>query len=91
MFALSSFKVAPRLAACRFASTGVVKFFNTEKGYGFITKSNGEGDVFVHYTGIKMEGFKELMVGQNVVFEEKIDPRTNKVQAYDVTLEGSAE
>ena len=48
--------------------TGKVKWFNSKKGYGFITKENGE-DVFVHYSDICMEGFKELENGANVTYE----------------------
>lgn len=48
--------------------TGKVKWFNTKKGYGFITNENGE-DIFVHYSGINMEGFKELENGTNVTYE----------------------
>ncbi len=47
---------------------GTVKWFNTQKGYGFITKEDGE-DVFVHYSAIKSEGFKNLEEGQKVEFE----------------------
>ena len=48
--------------------TGKVKWFNSKKGYGFITNENGE-DVFVHYSGINMEGFKELENGANVTYK----------------------
>ena len=48
--------------------TGKVKWFNTKKGYGFIINENGE-DVFVHYSGINMEGFKTLENGVNVAYE----------------------
>jgi CspA family cold shock protein len=48
--------------------TGKVKWFNKEKGYGFITNENGE-DVFVHYSGINMEGYKTLADGVNVTYE----------------------
>lgn len=48
--------------------TGKVKWFNIKKGYGFITNENGE-DIFVHYSGINMEGFKELENGANVTYE----------------------
>ena len=48
--------------------TGKVKWFNKEKGYGFIINENGE-DVFVHYSGINMEGYKTLADGANVTYE----------------------
>jgi CspA family cold shock protein len=47
---------------------GTVKWFNTEKGYGFIQTEEG-GDVFVHYSAIQAEGFKNLEEGQKVEFE----------------------
>ena len=47
---------------------GVVKWFNAEKGYGFIECNNGE-DVFVHFTGIIGEGFRTLEEGQSVSFQ----------------------
>lgn len=46
---------------------GTVKWFNTEKGYGFILSPEGE-DVFVHYRAILLEGFKNLREGQNVTY-----------------------
>ena len=47
---------------------GTVKWFNAEKGYGFISRENGE-DVIVHFSAIVMDGFKTLEEGQEVVFE----------------------
>jgi len=47
---------------------GVVKWFNVEKGYGFIQQDQGS-DIFVHYTGIKGEGFRKLEEGQAIEFE----------------------
>ncbi|HZK58182.1 MAG TPA: cold-shock protein [Clostridia bacterium] len=47
---------------------GIVKWFNSEKGYGFISRENGD-DVFVHYSAISMDGFKTLEEGQEVQFE----------------------
>lgn len=49
-------------------STGTVKWFNNQKGYGFISDEAGN-DVFVHYSGIASEGFKSLEEGQAVEFE----------------------
>ncbi|MCL4124579.1 UNVERIFIED_CONTAM: hypothetical protein GTU68_056051 [Idotea baltica] len=50
------------------AVTGTVKFFNTEKGYGFISREGGD-DVFVHFSNIEGDGFKNLEEGQTVEFE----------------------
>ncbi|MEF9967468.1 MAG: cold-shock protein [Longicatena sp.] len=49
-------------------STGKVKWFNAEKGYGFITSDDGK-DIFVHYTSIQGDGFKTLEEGQAVNFD----------------------
>ena len=49
-------------------STGTVKFFNAEKGYGFIAREQGD-DVFVHFSNIEGEGYKSLSEGQRVEFD----------------------
>ena len=50
-------------------ANGTVKWFNAEKGYGFITVDGGGQDVFVHYSAIDMNGYKVLEEGQQVTFE----------------------
>ena len=47
---------------------GTVKWFNNQKGYGFICDEEGK-DIFVHYSGLNMEGFKTLSEGENVEFD----------------------
>ena len=48
---------------------GTVKWFNAEKGYGFITPDGGGADVFAHYSNIAAQGFRELLEGQKVNFD----------------------
>ncbi len=62
---------------------GKVKWFNDRKGYGFIEKDDGQGDVFVHHTAINTEGFRTLAEGQEVEFEVIQDQRGEK--AINVT------
>ena len=50
-------------------SKGTVKWFNNQKGYGFIVDEEGKDDIFVHHTGINMEGFKTLAEGATVEYE----------------------
>lgn len=68
-------------------STGTVKWFDAQKGYGFITNDEDHKDVFVHFSSIQVEGFKTLEEGQNVSFELEQDPvNPNKQRAINVTL-----
>jgi len=50
-------------------ATGTVKWFNAEKGYGFISQPDGGADVFVHHSAIQMSGYRSLQEGQQVEFE----------------------
>ncbi len=63
---------------------GVVKWFSRIKGYGFILPEEGEGEVFVHYSAIEGEGYKNLYEGDRVVFVE-VDQGKGP-QARDVNL-----
>jgi CspA family cold shock protein len=62
---------------------GTVKWFNNQKGYGFITDEEGK-DVFVHFSGLNMEGFKTLSEGQEVEFN--LTEGDKGPQATDVTV-----
>jgi CspA family cold shock protein len=62
---------------------GTVKWFNDQKGYGFITPEDGSKDLFVHHTAIQGEGFKSLRDGQSVEFEVAQGPKGP--QATNVT------
>ena len=52
-------------------ATGTVKWFNSEKGYGFITPDDGGKDLFVHFSEIQGEGYKSLAEGQKVAYEQQ--------------------
>ena len=64
---------------------GVVKWFNAEKGYGFIAREGGP-DVFVHYSAINMKGFRKLEEGQAVQFEIEAGKAGKGPQAINVSL-----
>lgn len=64
------------------AVEGVVKFFNDEKGFGFIVPDDGGPDVFVHHTGIQMDGRRTLSDGQRVKFD--LEPGNRGPQAKSV-------
>jgi CspA family cold shock protein len=55
--------------------TGIVKWFNNAKGYGFILPDEGSTDVFAHYSAIRMEGYRTLKAGQTVRFEVEAGPK----------------
>ncbi|MEK8145666.1 cold-shock protein [Streptomyces sp. M10(2022)] len=64
-------------------ATGIVKWFNSEKGFGFIEQDGGGPDVFVHYSAIAASGFRELSEGQRVRLE--VVQGTKGPQAENVT------
>lgn len=66
-------------------NNGTVKWFNAQKGYGFITNDNGGDDVFVHFSAIQVDGFKTLEEGQKVTFDTEADPKdSSKLKAINV-------
>ena len=62
-------------------ATGTVKWFNTEKGYGFIQPDQGGKDVFVHISAVERAGMRTLNEGQKVSFELETDRRSGKESA----------
>jgi len=62
-------------------ATGTVKFFNTQKGFGFIAPSDGSKDVFVHISAVERAGMQGLNEGQKVSFELVADRKTGKSSA----------
>ena len=65
--------------------TGTVKWFNPEKGYGFISNDEGGDDIFVHFSAIMVDGFKTLAEGQKVTFDIEQDPKNSqKLRAANV-------
>jgi CspA family cold shock protein len=65
-------------------TAGTVKWFNDEKGFGFITPEGGAKDCFVHHTAIQAQGFKSLKEGDRVEFDMVQEPKGPKAQ--NVTL-----
>ena len=65
--------------------TGTVKFYNDQKGYGFIQPDNGGKDVFVHATALERAGMRGLNEGQKVSFDTAEDRRTGKVAVNNIS------
>lgn len=65
--------------------TGTCKWFNAEKGYGFLTPDDGSPDIFVHQSTIHADGFRSLAEGEPVEFSVITDERSGKLKAADVT------
>ena len=66
-------------------ATGIVKWFNSQKGYGFIQPDDGGKDVFVHISAVERSGLGELAEGQKVNFELRRDRKTGRESAVDLT------
>jgi cold shock protein len=66
-------------------NTGTVKWFNEQKGYGFVQPDNGSKDVFVHISAVERAGLRTLKEGQKVSFEIVTDKRTGKSSAGNLT------
>ena len=66
---------------------GTVKWFNAEKGYGFISSEEAGEDGFVHFSAIQADGYKTLAEGQKVTFETEPDPKnSSKLRAKNVNV-----
>ncbi len=64
--------------------TGTVKFFNADKGFGFIVVDGGGPDIFVHISEVERSGMNTLREGQKVSFDSKMDPKKGKANAANL-------
>jgi len=67
-------------------TSGTVKFYNDQKGFGFIQPDNGEKDVFVHATALERAGISGLREGQKVKFDTQSDPRSGKIAVGTIAV-----
>ena len=68
------------------AMTGIVKFFNGERGYGFIKPDDGGRDVFVHVTAVERAGFKDLIEGKRITFDVEPDKKGKVPKAVNLLI-----
>jgi CspA family cold shock protein len=68
--------------------SGTVKFFNGERGYGFIKPDDGGRDVFVHITAVERAGLKDLIEGQRITFEVEPDKKGKGPKAVNLVITG---
>lgn len=66
---------------------GKVNWFNAERGYGFITKNDGSGEIFAHWSGINVDGYKTLESGQTVSFDVEMTPKGPQAKNINITWE----
>jgi CspA family cold shock protein len=86
LYQLVAFASWSRLSKTGFFMTiGTVKWFNSQKGFGFIAPEDGSNDVFVHVSAVQRSGLAELYEGQKVEFEVVQDRRTGKSSAESLT------
>lgn len=67
-------------------ASGTVKFFNADKGFGFITPSNGGADIFIHISAVQASGLQSLQEGQKVTFDTEPDRRGKGPKAVNIEL-----
>jgi CspA family cold shock protein len=65
-------------------TTGIVKFYNAQKGFGFIQPDDGGNDVFVHATALERAGLGNLVEGQKVAFDTEMDRRSGKTAVANI-------
>ncbi|WP_275783853.1 cold-shock protein [Pararhizobium gei] len=70
------------------ADTGIVKFFNTDKGFGFIKPDNGGADIFVHISAVQASGLNALSENQKVSFDTEPDRRGKGPKAVNLQVSG---
>lgn len=68
-------------------NTGTVKWFNADKGFGFVSPDDGSEDIFVHFSAIQGDGYKSLSENQKISFDKEPDPKnSSKMRAVNVQV-----